>query len=387
MACEVVITGAGVVSSLGHSPAELHDALCAGRRVVPVPARFAEAGVVRASVTAVDLDGLESSLGGRSLRALDRTGRLVTLAVGGALDSSSWSATYRGELEVGLIVGTMFCSLHSISEFDRRGLVAGPQFVSPLDFPNTVLNAAAGQAAIFHGLRGINATIAAGEASGLQAIAFATDLIRWGRALALVAGGADELSYEASLAFEREGYLAPSPQCDAPLNGGHGVVLSEGACFLSLANRRALKVGSPILATVKGTGASVACAGGIEDLSRAIAHAIRVALCDARVRPPAIDVLSLSRSGRAKTDEAESAAIRAVFGSDPVPAFAIKSMVGETLGASGALQVVEVVEAMRDGRVPETDRVNCPRLALINSVSAAGNCCSVVIEAFDEVRA
>src|SRR6185436_16931218 len=114
----------------------------------------------------------------------------------------------RVEREVGLVLGTMYCSVHTISEFDRRCLQHRPSHASPMDFANSVINAAAGQPAISHRMRGVNSTVSAGEASGLLAIASAADLIRGGRAAALLAGGAEELCYESYLAFHRAGRLA-----------------------------------------------------------------------------------------------------------------------------------------------------------------------------------
>ena len=61
------------------------------------------------------------------------------------LDNSGWTVEMREENLVGLILGTMFGGLHTIAEFDRLGLTAGPKFVKPLDFANTVINAASGQ--------------------------------------------------------------------------------------------------------------------------------------------------------------------------------------------------------------------------------------------------
>ncbi len=75
-----------------------------------------------------------------------------------ALDDAGWSAERRAGGEVGLVLGTLFCGVHTIAEFDRRGLTRGPSYVSPLDFANTVINAAAGQTAIWHDLRGVNST-------------------------------------------------------------------------------------------------------------------------------------------------------------------------------------------------------------------------------------
>src|SRR5437763_1891050 len=81
---------------------------------------------------------------------------------------------------------------------------------SPLEFANCVLNGAAGEAAIWHRLRGVNSTIAAGEASGLLALAQAAELVRAGRAAAVLAGGAEELCFESFLGLYRAGRLCGS---------------------------------------------------------------------------------------------------------------------------------------------------------------------------------
>ena len=80
-----------------------------------------------------------------------------------------------------------------------------------MDFANTVINAAAGQAAIWHDLRGVNSTIAGGIPSGLQALAYATELIRSGQATVLLAGGAEELCFESFCGFDRAGLLCGAP--------------------------------------------------------------------------------------------------------------------------------------------------------------------------------
>ena len=120
----------------------------------------------------VDFDP-RTYLGDGNLRPLDRTGRLAVAASGLALDAAGWTAEERAETEVGLVLGTMFGSVHTISEFDRRAMEAGPNYAKPMEFANSVINAAAGQTAIWHDLWGINATISGGTASGAQAIAYA----------------------------------------------------------------------------------------------------------------------------------------------------------------------------------------------------------------------
>jgi 3-oxoacyl-[acyl-carrier-protein] synthase II len=189
----VVVTGAGVLSPLGDSAEALHAALVAGRSGLKPVELFPLDGL--GSVQAGEVRPFEPRdyLGERNLRPIDRTSRLLISAAQRALDESGWTPELRAGREIGLVLGTTFCSVKTISEFDRRNLQLGPSYASPLDFANSVINAAAGQAAIWHGLRGLNSTISAGEASGLLAIAYGAQQIRGGRAAALLAGGAEEI--------------------------------------------------------------------------------------------------------------------------------------------------------------------------------------------------
>src|SRR5205823_3514354 len=120
---------------------------------------------------------------------------------------SGWHADTRQEFELSLVLGTMFGGMHTIGDFDRTATTSGPSMVSPMAFANTVINAAAGQCAIWHNLRGMNTTVAAGSVSGLRAIGHAFDLIRSGKAPAVLAGGVDEFSIESYYGFAGAGLL------------------------------------------------------------------------------------------------------------------------------------------------------------------------------------
>src|SRR5262249_50763210 len=138
---------------------------------------------------------------GKGIRPLDRSARLLAVAAQMALGDSGLSqeSAELGDPELGLVCGTLFGSVHSITSFDWTGLTEGSNLVSPMEFPNTVINSAAGQAAIKHKLRGVNSTICAGLASGLHAIHYAAEFLRFGRARALLSGGVDELCEESVL--------------------------------------------------------------------------------------------------------------------------------------------------------------------------------------------
>jgi 3-oxoacyl-[acyl-carrier-protein] synthase II len=407
----VAITGAGIVTSLAQSPAELHESLCAGvSGLTPVgpfaPGLACELGAV------VDSDLLKRALAGTPTATLDRVGQLTIVAAARALASSV--AGDSGPTAPGLVLGTMFSGAHTIGEFDRRAQSMGPALASPLDFANTVLNAAAGQAAIRLSLRGMNATIAGGHASGLQALAYASDLVAAGRAEALVAGGAEELCVESYLGFCRAGLM-----CGTNGRPGHvpvpfeatrsGCALGEGAAFVVVeAADAAARRGAMIRATV----AAHVSVNDPEALARGccgrdvIVAAIEQALESAALTADDVDAISAAANGSYDGDAEEAAALAAVFGcrATPAPITAIKAALGEMLGASGPLQVIAMLEAMRDGRLPgirglrdagvcraagdmrTTARAVRIRTALVTSVSPEGGCCVLVLRAGEEAH-
>jgi 3-oxoacyl-[acyl-carrier-protein] synthase II len=407
----VVITGAGVVSSLGDSSVSLQSSLCLGRSAIKPVELFSTAGLGCPLGGEIPLFDAQKYLGRRNLRPLDRTSRLVSSAAQLALEDSGWSDVMRSNEEVGLVLGTMFCSLHTISEFDRRAVEAGPAYASPMDFSNTVINAAAGQTAIVHNLRGINSTISTGTTSGLQAIAYATDVIRSGRAKAVLAGGADELCFESFYGFDRAGLLCRSDHCAGDFaipfdKRRNGFALGEGAALLMLEEASFARArGARTLAEIAGHGCSYDCLQGDDDGAAvaAIALAIQRALNDAFTLPHEIDCLSASANGSCVGDRHEAHGVFAGLNGQThkLPITAIKSMLGETLGASGPLQVAAMLETMRDGVLPgiqclqEVDDDFALDLAgpdnkaidvqagLINSVGIDGHCCSLVLARCD----
>jgi 3-oxoacyl-[acyl-carrier-protein] synthase II len=404
----VVVTGAGALSPIADSPAALHAALCAqtsGLKEIELfpldtAGNVADLGPRHAG----EIRPFEPKdyLGERNLRPVDRTARLLLVAAQQALESSGWTAEKRAEREVGLVLGTTFCSVRTIAEFDRRALQLGPSYASPMDFANSVINAAAGQAAIWHDLRGVNSTVAAGEASGLLALAYAADLIRGGRADAVLAGGAEELCFESFVGHHRAGRLGSA--CTVPFDSRRdGFALAEGAAMLFLEEAESAAArGAQVLAEVRGYGEAFAGDGekaAIAGIADAVARAVRLAIADAGIAPADLDVLSLSANGGVRSDRAEALGIAAA-GVSAVPATAIKAMLGEALGASGAFQAVDLLGLFTDGMLPgvlgfqtgdddfplsgiaaQTRTLDRPRFGLLHSVAWDGQCCAVILEA------
>lgn len=373
----VVVTGAGVLSPLADSPAGLFAALCRGEGG-PGPVEGFSVAELAANGgghddgggpipdLAAEIRGFDPKgyLGKKNFRPLDRTGRLATVAADLALADSGWDEEARREHEVGLVLGTMFGSVHTISAFDRRALTAGPNYAKPMDFANSVINAAAGQTAIWHDLRGVNTTLSGGTTAGLQALGYAADLVAGGRAGAVLAGGADELCLESFLGFGRAGWLAGSGNGSSgtprpvPLDAGrNGFVLGEGAALLMLEPAADAEArGARVLARVLGYGSTFDPSRGEDAASAegAVSRAASLALAEAGLEAADVDCLSLSASGSRAGDAREARGLAAVLGERlaELPAMAVKAQLGESLGASGAYQALAALGVFGEGRLP-----------------------------------
>src|SRR6202035_1266232 len=275
----VVITGAGLLSPLGDSPEALHAALLAGRSALGPITLFPTTGLRCTQPAELPASDAQALLGDRNFRPLDRISRLVATASAKARAASGWRPEMLRQTEVGLVLGTMFCGVHTIAEFDRRNLTRGPSYASPLDFANTVINAAAGQTAIWHDLRGVNSTIAGGAASGVQALAYAVD----------------ERCFEPFYGFYRAGRLCGSA-ADGEASGAevpvpfdarrNGFALAEGAALLILEEAEsAARRGATVLGEIHGHGGAFDPSRGEDGgrAARAVARAIGAALADAGI--------------------------------------------------------------------------------------------------------
>jgi 3-oxoacyl-[acyl-carrier-protein] synthase II len=216
-----VISAWSAVSAYGLGAAALTGGLRESRAVSstvdqdrwPVPGR-----------TACVVPGFDARelLGAKGTRSMDRVSALAVLTTG----QLARDAGDLGE-DAGLVLGVNNGSAQSMLELTRDSLVkARPEFVKPAQFPNTLMNSAAAQCAIWHRLRGPNATVAAGRTSGLAAMNYARRMQRAGRAEAVLCGAAEEFSVTRAWL---EHHAAPNRPEGALLGEGCAMVLLEPA--------------------------------------------------------------------------------------------------------------------------------------------------------------
>src|SRR6266699_773613 len=255
MSERTVITGAGVISAIGAGVEEFERTLYAGASGVKPSELFGD-HTVTAEVRNFNP---QQWLGNKGIRVLDRSARLLCVAAQMALTATGLQQQEgsEGDPNLGLVCGTMFGSVHSITSFDWSGVTDGPAYVNPMEFPNTVINSPAGQAAIKHKLRGVNSTISAGLVSGLYAIHYAAEFLMLGRASALLAGGVEELCEESYLSFKKVGVISASGRTRPCGLDRDGTVLGEGSALWMLETAESAEArGAKALLEIGGFGAA-----------------------------------------------------------------------------------------------------------------------------------
>ena len=359
----IVVTGIGVLSPIGIGRDNFAGALLKGKTGFREISLFdTDQFQVRIAGEIADFDPV-SILGKKGLRTLDRSTLLISSAAGLALADSGLRITEQNTHSIGVSVGTTFGSLHSISQFDRVGIIEGPRAVNPSFFPNTVINSPASQVSIRFKIKGFNTTISTVFCSSLDAISYAADFITLKRADVVLAGGVEELCEETFLGFHSLGCLSgidgSEPVCrpfDAERNG---TILSEGAALLVLEEEgHALDRGAEIIAVIRGCGSAFDSSAdrSFSHAGTGLADAIRLALKDAAVHPEDIDYISSCSNATRGLDSMETRAIKEVFGrhAQTIPVSSVKSMIGESFSASGALSLAAAAVAINRGFIPPT---------------------------------
>ncbi len=333
-----LIAGYGLLSPLGNHPEEILERMLRGERAVQVIEGFDTGGLDFPKGGELKEFKPVTYLGKKGLRQLDRTGKLAASAANLALEATGLDAEFRQANEIALVLGTNFCSAGTIAAFDQRGLEQGPGAVSPLDFANTVINAAAGQVAIRYQLRGTNSTTAGGCCAGLKALGYGHELVTEGREQWVLAGGAEELTEVVCTAYDKSPYM-----------GENGFFLSEGAAFVVLTPQA--PEDKPALGRVLDHAPHAFYSTGDVDMA---ASAIESCFGRNGRQPDDVGLICLSAAGYTPVDTLEQQALDRLFGPETAR-FQPKHWLGEGLGVSGPLQLLLSLEVLKQGRMPRID--------------------------------
>jgi len=366
----VVVTGLGVVSSIGTGVDRFWDSLVHGRSGIG-PITLFDASRLRSRI-AGEVRDLEAGPPIAS-KVVKRSARFTQLGLSAALEAIASAGLPEGSWreDVAVVVGSGIGGFEYLMHEHEVFLARGPASFAVVTVPAIIPNMAAGTIAMETGCRGVNLCLATACAAGAQSIGTALDLIRNGRAQVAVAGGAESTID----AFAVDGYCqlrALSTRNDDPTGASRpfsvdrdGFVIAEGAGMLVLERlEHARERDVPILAELIGYGAS---ADGHhmtapDPAGRGQTRALNAALVDARVTPSEVDVVNAHGTSTPLNDVTETKVIKRVFGDHArkLAVHATKSMTGHALGASGGIEAVAAVLTMRNGVIHPTLNLTRP---------------------------
>jgi 3-oxoacyl-[acyl-carrier-protein] synthase II len=369
----VVVTGMGLVTSLGQDVASSWAGLVSGRSGVRTITAFDPSRVnakIAGEVRDFDASGV---LDRKDIRRTDRYIQLGLVATREAMDQAGLPERVEGEEaeRTGVILGTGMGGSGTLTEGISTNALRGPDRISPFLIPMGIPNVGAGQIAINYGMVGPNFTTVSACATGGHAIGEAFETIRRNDADTMIAGGSEAGVYEPFVGgFDAMRALSrrnDDPEgASRPFDKGRdGFVPGEGAGVIILEELgHAQARGVPILAELIGYGATADAShitlpapGGIGAV-----RAARRAIAKAGIEAADIDHVNAHATSTPEGDKAELQAIKTIFG-ERAPELSItanKSMIGHTLGAAGAIEAVVTVMTIRESCVPPTINLEDP---------------------------
>ncbi|QMU59765.1 MAG: beta-ketoacyl-ACP synthase II [Boseongicola sp.] len=353
----VVITGAGTINPLGHSVAETFEAMREGRcGIGDLDIRDVERLSIRIGGQVKEYDP-DAEFNRQQQALYDRFTQFTLIAARQAIAQSG--LVFEGTLaaESGVVLGTSGGGLTTQDENYRAVYEQGKNRVHPFIVPKLMNNAAASHVSMTWNLKGPSFTVATACASSNHAMGQAFWLIRNGGAEVMITGGSESmLCFGGVKAWE--GLRVMSKDACRPFSANrNGMVQGEGAGVYVFEEReRAVARGAEILAEVVGFSMTSDAADIVMPSQQGAARAIRGALRDAKIDADMVDYINAHGTGTAANDKTECAAVANVLGrhADKVMISSTKSMHGHLIGGTGAVELLAVLMALKDGIVAPT---------------------------------
>lgn len=351
----VVVTGIGVLSSIGNTVTQFEESLRAGRSGIG-PITQVDTSRLRFH-NAAEIQGFEPAEHFSELTWLDRFAQLGIVAARDAIADSAlrWNDELRAR--TGVITGSCLGGMGTEDDFYFNLYHENKSRLSPAAIPRIMSNAVASHVAMEQKFTGATFTTSTACSSANHAIGQAFWLIRQGTLDCALAGGSEAPIVPGHLkAWEGMRVVAPDT-CRPFSKNRAGLILGEGAAMLVLeALEQARARGAKIYAELAGFGMSADAHHLTNPLPEGAARAMRDALYDAGLSREQINYVNAHGTGTPVNDSTETRALRQVFAShaDNVAVSSTKSMHGHTLGAAGALEAAATVLALRGDFIPPT---------------------------------
>lgn len=360
----VVVTGLGMINSLGHDKESSFKAILDGKCGIKKIELFdATEQSVQIAAEVLDFDP-NTVMDPKEVKKADR---FIHLGIKAAQEAMQ-DASFDGEFDSERFGISSASGIGGLSNIEKNSLVCeekGPRRISPFFIPSSLVNMLGGFISIEHGLRGPNLSSVTACAAGTHAISEATKTIMLGGADRMLVVGAESaicavgiggFASMKALCSDNENPQGSSRPFDSDRSG---FVMGEGAGALVLEEYETAKArGAKIYGEVIGFGesgdANHITTPVVDGPTRAIKAAMNMA------GNPKVDYINAHGTSTPANDKNETAAIKSVFGSNVPPISSTKGQIGHCLGAAGSIEAVITLMAMRDSILPPTINYTTP---------------------------
>ena len=356
----VVITGLGVLSSIGIGWEEFWDNLLKGKSGISPVSSFDTMNHFTHNGGEVKNFRPEEFIHKKQLHSLSRASQFGLAAAKLAIKDANLANENIANMKIGTCIGITSGSVQAIEPIDDK-LIAGNEVerdlicqLPPHSTPAII--------AKYLNFTGPNVIFSTACAAGNYAIGYGYDLIRFNRADIIIAGASDPLSRLAFTGFNQFSAVAPE-KCRPFDKNRKGMMVAEGAGILILESlENAIKRNVPIYAEILGYGLSCDAFHMTTSSIEGIVACMKNAMRSTGITVAEVDYISAHGTGTPTNDKNESAAIKETFGSryQKIPVSSIKSMLGHTMGAASAIEAIACSLAVKNDIVPPTINYETP---------------------------
>lgn len=407
----VVITGMGVISSLGFEVNKFWNSIKEGKCGISTITRFDISNYT--TKVAAEIKDFDPTVyvDKKEAKRMDRYTQYAMAASKEAMEMARLDMEKVDKHRFGCIVGSGIGGIETFENQHETLMNKGPGRVSPFFIPMMIANMASGRIAIQYGAKGFNETVITACATSTNAIGDAFKVIQRGDADIMITGGSEAAITPISIA----GFCSmkamsttedPSDACKPFDAGRNGFVMGEGAAIIILEDYdHAVARGAEIIAEVIG----YACTNDAFDIvapapeGEGGARCMSLAVKDAGIKPEDVNYINAHGTSTEYNDKYETAAIKTVFGAhaNKLAVSSTKSMTGHLLGAAGAIEAIITSLALKEGFLPPTINYKNPdpecdldyvpnvgrsadiKYAVSNSLGFGGHNASIVLKKFE----
>jgi 3-oxoacyl-[acyl-carrier-protein] synthase-1 len=361
----VVVTGMGIVSSIGNSTQEVLAALREGKSGIVKADKYAELGF-RCQVHGEPKLDWQAQVPRKPKRFMEAGVGWNYIAMEQAIRDAALETRDITDERTGIIMGEGGPSTRAIVWAADTTRQVGPKKVGPFEVPKAMCSGPSAALATSFQIKGTNYSISSACATSAHCIGNAAELIQWGKQDLMFAGGCEELDWTLSVLFDAMGAMSskfnatPEKASRAYDKDRDGFVIAGGAGVLVLEElERAKARGARIYGELAGYGASSDGFDMVAPSGEGAVRCMRLALKGIDGRgTPGVDYINPHGTGTPVGDEREVQAIREVFGERAPPISSTKSLTGHSLGAAGVQEAIYSLLMMNNGFVCESANID-----------------------------